>query len=536
MATPTLGLPISSLVNVNVYMSPQSAATRSFGSLLVVGDSDVIDTEERLRKYLTVEEVGQDFGAEAPEYKAAVLFYSQRPRPAELYIGRWANVPTHAVLHGGLLDETEQDINAWRAISNGRMAIAINGVIKTLSGLNFSTVQNLNAVASMITAALGGVANVRWDAQTSRFDVTTTSTGPSATLGYALSTSDGSQVPAQDGSILLAENGSQLLAENGDTIVLFSAVQAGSGTDISDLLQLSANYAYPPVTGRNPETPLECVMAMADLSADWYGLMFATEKDVSDNQHMAIAEFIEACDPARVYGISTRNKAVLQATVNDDIASRLKALSYQHTFVDYSAVVRYSAAAVFGRAFSVNFTASNSTITLMFKEQVGIPAEKLSVQEARTLEAKHCNVFALYNNGKAILQHGRMAGGWYFDERHGLDWLQNAVQTEIFNLLYTSETKIPQTEQGIGKITSVIAKCCAQGVINGLIAPGVWNADDLGQLKRGETLTDGYYIYHQLLSTQSQSEREQRKAPVHQIAVKLAGAVHSVDVLMAVNR
>jgi hypothetical protein len=106
MAIPTLGLPVSKLVRVDVFMSPQAAATRSFGSLLICGDSDVIDVTERIRQYDTVESVGLDFGADSPEYKAAVLYYSQRPRPADLYIGRWATEPTQAlavVQHGGLV-------------------------------------------------------------------------------------------------------------------------------------------------------------------------------------------------------------------------------------------------------------------------------------------------------------------------------------------------------------------------------------------------------------------------------------------------
>ena len=524
MAVPHLGLPVSSLVNVSVYMSPQAAATRSFGSLLIVGDSDVIDTEERLREYSTVESVGLDFGADSPEYKAAVLYYSQRPRPAQLFIGRWATVATAAVLHGGLLDETEQAMAPWQAITDGGFDIDINGVTVTLSGMDFSGCKNLNAVAGIITTALAGRATLIWNAVTSRFDLTTTATGPAATLGYA--------GPQTTGARLLTQAGGGLLTQASDNIVLY----AGAGTDIGDLLQLTEQYAYPPIPGRAPETPLECAMVMADLSADWYGLMFATATDLSDNQHMKVAEFIEAADPSRVYGISTRNKAVLQSVVTDDIASRLQALSYQHTFEDFASLTRYSAAAVFGRAFSVNFSASNSTITLMFKEQVGVPAEKLSVQQAATLKRKNCNVFVLYNNGKAILQHGRMAGGWYFDERHGLDWLQNFIQTEIFNLLYTSATKIPQTEQGMGAITGVIARCCDQALTNGLIAPGVWNSDNIGKLSRGDTLTNGYYIYHQPIAEQSQSEREQRKAPVFQVALKLAGAVHSVDVLVNVNR
>ena len=53
MAIPTLGLPVSKLVRVDVFMSPQAAATRSFGSLLICGDSDVIDVTERIDRKST---------------------------------------------------------------------------------------------------------------------------------------------------------------------------------------------------------------------------------------------------------------------------------------------------------------------------------------------------------------------------------------------------------------------------------------------------------------------------------------------------
>jgi hypothetical protein len=75
-----------------------------------------------------------------------------------------------------------------------------------------------------------------------------------------------------------------------------------------------------------------------------------------------------------------------------------------------------------------------------------------------------------------------------------------------------------------------------QGTTNGLIAPGVWNSDGFGQLREGDYLEDGYYIYSQPIVDQDQSEREQRKAPPIQAAVKLAGAIHSVDVAVDVNR
>jgi hypothetical protein len=42
-----------------------------------------------------------------------------------------------------------------------------------------------------------------------------------------------------------------------------------------------------------------------------------------------------------------------------------------------------------------------------------------------------------------------MANGDFFDERHGLDWLQNYVQTNLYNLLYTSPPKSRRPTQAL---------------------------------------------------------------------------------------
>ncbi len=38
-------LPVSEVVNVTIEMSPVAAALRNFGAMLVLGTSDVIDTD-----------------------------------------------------------------------------------------------------------------------------------------------------------------------------------------------------------------------------------------------------------------------------------------------------------------------------------------------------------------------------------------------------------------------------------------------------------------------------------------------------------
>uniref|UniRef100_A0A3B0M7S7 Bacteriophage protein n=1 Tax=Arsenophonus endosymbiont of Trialeurodes vaporariorum TaxID=235567 RepID=A0A3B0M7S7_9GAMM len=129
-----------------------------------------------------------------------------------------------------------------------------------------------------------------------------------------------------------------------------------------------------------------------------------------------------------------------------------------------------------------------------------------------------------------------MANGDFFDEHHGLDWLQNFVQTNLYNLLYTSTTKVPQTEQGSTQLLTNVEQSLAQAVTNGLLAQGVWNGGNIGQLANGDILTKGYYVYIQPLAEQAQSEREKRKAPLIQVACKLAGAVHFADVLITIVR
>lgn len=102
--------------------------------------------------------------------------------------------------------------------------------------------------------------------------------------------------------------------------------------------------------------------------------------------------------------------------------------------------------------------------------------------------------------------------------------------------LVTSTTKVPQTDAGVTRLLSNVEQSMDQSVTNGLVAAGVWNGGPIGQLDSGDTLTKGYYVYAQPISEQAQADREARKAPVIQVACKLAGAVHFADVQINVVR
>ncbi len=69
------GLPVSNVVNVDVIMSPVAATGRNFGALLILGTSTVIPVTERIRQYSAIEDIGDDFGVDSPEYEAATIFF-----------------------------------------------------------------------------------------------------------------------------------------------------------------------------------------------------------------------------------------------------------------------------------------------------------------------------------------------------------------------------------------------------------------------------------------------------------------------------
>jgi hypothetical protein len=126
----------------------------------------------------------------------------------------------------------------------------------------------------------------------------------------------------------------------------------------------------------------------------------------------------------------------------------------------------------------------------------------------------------------------------YFDQITNQLWFVNSIQREVFNVLATTSTKVPQTEAGLEIITKAIRGVCNQGVTNGFAAPGTWNSPDtFGNIDDFyRNITEfGYYIYHLPVSEQAQSERENRQAPVYMIAAKEAGAVHSGNILIYIN-
>lgn len=491
------GLPISRYVNVQVSLTTPGIVSPAINSLMIIGSSDIIPPGERARQYANISEVGAEFADDTPEFLAAEIYFSQNPRPDNVFIGRWVKTPTSAYLTGGILNASEQSMAAWQAITDGGFSITVGspGTPKAVTGLDFSAESNLNGVASAINTAMTTAtvaASVVWDGE--KFVFKTTATGATAQISFL--------------------------------------APPGSGTDISALLKGTQATGARTSPGFVPETPVSALVAIDGLySTQFYGVVFpeATETDQLD-----LAAYVEAGNPPHYFGVTTNDTAVLDPLSTTDIASQMSNFGYNKTAVQYSSNSPYAICSYLGRILTTDWLGVNTMITLMYKQEPGVQIEFLSTDQANTLRTKNCNVYAGVANGAQMIQYGQSASGEYTDTIIGADALALDIQNGLFNAMYTSPTKIPQTDSGMTALRNAVSAVCSRYAENGYLGPGIWNAPGFGTLKSGDTLAVGFYVYAPSIAVQSDADRAARRAPLIQVAARCASAIHEANVTVFV--
>lgn len=487
------GLPVSRYVTVAVTLTTPAITAQAINTCLIVTSDTFIDPGERARFYDSISGVARDAGTDSVVYGAADIYFSQNPRPDHLLVGRWIRDPSPGNLLCAILSATEQDIMTWRAITDGSFAVPVNGVMQTVSGLDFSGQTNLNGVATVISTALTD-ASARWTGQ--RFVFATTATGVGSTIGFLTPT--------------------------------------GSGTDISDKLRGGATTHDRVVDGQAPESALSAVANIdAQFSSNFYAVVVP---EADDNDHQQIAAYVEAADPVHYYGVTTMDSNVLDPVNETDIGSLLDAYGYNKTACQYSSSTPYAVLSYLGRILTTQWGGTNTVPTLMYKIQPGVQIELLATYQADALQDKHVNVYTGVANGAHITQYGTSSSGEWTDVIIGADALALDIQSALFYMLYNTPTKIPQTDFGMNLLTNSASAVCSRYVQNGYLAPGVWNAPGFGLIEQGDLLPQGYYVWAPSIATQDPNERAQRKSPLIQIMARVAGAIHTVDVAIYINQ
>jgi len=485
-------IPVSSVVNVSIAIGAVFPARAGFGTLnIITAETGVVGIAERIRSYSDLDGVTADWPADSEVVAAATSYFSQQPKPTSLKVSMRYATDQAAQLRGGSVVDDATNLGLFTAITDGTFIMSIDGLSNDITAVSFAGDTNLTDVAATIETAIQSEIGGSWS---------------TATCSY-------------DGSRFLINSGS-----TGVTSTISFMTPEGTGTDITSLLQMLQGEGTK-VGGIDAETITASLNAIQNIDSDWYGFIFT--KEVRDGVVINTEDAVEAASAwaearVKVFGNTSNDIDVLDSVTTTDIASVLKLASLRRTLTTFSSYPdQYPSASILGRAFTVNFSQPNSTITLMFKQLPGITVENLTTSQLASLESKNANA-VIDVGGSFMYSDSSMGSGVFFDEVHGVDWLHNAIQTNVFGYLLTRNTKTPYTNKGAAAIEQQAIKALDEAIRNGLGAPG--------ETIDGEFLGTGYKTVLIPVEDVNQSDVDARNYPGLSFVLLGAGAIHGVQI------
>lgn len=493
---------ITNIINVALIPEGQAAARDNMNVVAIVtSEQDVLSTAERFRAYRDSKAVEADFGTASAVSQYANVFFDTKPNAVNfsgtLIIGyhRAANetvLATAAVLRGPQLQEAAT-MQALQAISNGSFVVGIDGVDQTIDSLDFRTAVDFDDVAALIDGEISGA---DFEHVNGRFILTSTSTGASSELSY------------------FTEEGA------GDFIGDLLGLSDGSGAF------LRQGMAEETLTA---ETKLDALSALK-AEVNYKGVCFIDR--VLDNEVPGIAAWAGA-NSVLFYNVFTGASYLAVDAGNPVWQVRLAGQSNFRCLYS-KAGNRKLAVTYMARTHTVNFNAENSAITMHLKT-LAVPAEEYSQTEINSAKRVGLDIYTTVKDVSVVLtSHAND----FVDNVYNLTAFVDAVQTDMFNLLKLSGTKIAQTRDGVNKLVDQGEKTTRNFVRAGVFAPGVWSSpDSFGDYETflRNIEENGFYWIAGSLADQPQSDRQERKSPVLQAAVKNAGAIHSADIIINFN-
>ncbi len=281
----------------------------------------------------------------------------------------------------------------------------------------------------------------------------------------------------------------------------------------------------------NNETVVQAVTACREANSEWYAVYAC---GLEKNEIIELAQYIDSASPESFLFYTTSDSDTITNS-EDNVFITLKKNGVHRALGQYSSKTSDAAVGIMGVAMGRNTNTAGSAYTLSHKTVSGIEAEPLKSTELTIIKNNNGNAYINRGSVYNLFEMGVSSDGTNFDEILNLDMLSNNIQTAVVSAL-TRSAKIPQTDPGMDNLLNTITEPLEKAREIGFIAPGVWNTESILTIEKGDTLPRGYAIIADSIDSQSQADREARKAPPIYVLIKCAGAIEYVSIKLYVNR
>lgn len=494
---------ISYVTNVSISSGGQSISQINMNiCALITSDKKILNSTNRVKTYINMAPLAQDFGSGSTVYTLANTMFAQDSNfinsgGGYLVVGYWRAVDekmeaTNAYLQSAELNQATV-IQTLQQVKDGSFCIAIDGEIQEISELDFTNSIILEDIVKVISSKLNSV-----NLNDTKIVINSPTFGNESTISFVDACENGTYV----GEILGLNDGSGALIVNGKDEYILEA-----------------------------ESQIDALNAISKLEPI-RGAMFIdkpTSKQCED-----LSDYAKAND-ILVYDVFSSDENFKLDTENFVWKNKLKSGVNYRTLFDKNGDRKFGAAYM-SRMHSVNFSSSKTAITMHLKNLAGVLPSSYDSDEINKAQNIGLDIYGSFGGIGRVYSSG---ANDFTDNIYNLIAIKYFTQIDYFNTLSTSNTKLSQTDEDMEILSASIENTMQRFVKVGVIAPGSWNsADSFGDvaLFKRNIQNFGYTIFIPSMSTQSQSERETRKAPVAQVAFKMAGAIHSANIIINFER
>lgn len=488
---------LSNVINISLSALPQGLTKYRTNNIALFSNESTSSVDPYIAA-VSAAEIEQAYGTDSITAKMARAVFTPafnlRTGEGTLFVFHYDGVNAVAANQTTVAIDSSV-ITAFKLVSSGDLTIGIDGTDYELSGLDFRGISTVNDIVKILK-------NTNIDCDIEVVDtnkIRFTSRKPGADGAIALKATTGSSTDIYGASYL-----------NGASAVSVSGADA-SGTTLAEAVTAAEQQAF--FGGVLTTQYCENSLILENATA------------IQGKDHIYY-EAVQSLKNIEVLGYNIKSAG--------DGKTRLLAYSYGGAVAAKQAIATYAT-----MASSTNYNGTDTCLTMNLKTLTGILPD-LNLNQTYVNKAK-TNGVDIYGSleGLGVVFSNNNHG--YTDDITGQLWLKKDLEVQGFNYLRKTNTKIPQTESGMAGLKSAYEMSLVQGLANGFIGAGIGWGDDVAvpfgnpEDFRRNILERGYYIYSLPISEQSSADREERKAPVIQIAIKVAGAIHSSNVIVNIS-
>ncbi len=192
-------------------------------------------------------------------------------------------------------------------------------------------------------------------------------------------------------------------------------------------------------------------------------------------------------------------------------------------------------AAVMGTAMGLELAHQDSAFALCYKRVNGIRPASLAQSLADGIKRKNGNIYVARGYTHFLLENGTVANGQRYDEVLYIDKIAEDLQNAAVALLAENPDRLPQTDDSTAQFINRFSAVLMGYTDRGILASAAWRGADLGPVRNGEIIENGFLLWADSYDDQPDADREAHRAVPVQCALCLAGSIESIMITVNVQ-